>query len=452
MKKLIFLLLITAGALKAYSQNTNEQLNNLEGRINALDERVLVNESDLSKLTKIKFSGYIQSQYDFYQEEGYKLNEASNSFYIRRARLKASYEAADGIKFVLQPDFSTNNLSLKDAYAVLNLPKLKDLTLWAGQFNRPNYEVEYSSSQREVLERSRIIRALYPGEREIGAKLEYTPSELPIKLQLAALNGNFTGATAKDIDGKKDIMARAVYSLKLPSAGIGFDFGVNGYFGGSKTLVNDINKDISYVINSDNSLDSVSSGDFLKKQWLGAEGQLYIDVLGGLSIKGEYITGQLPTIGAIDKDVVKFTGGTAAVTPGYGNKGVITSVNSTGTGTVTTTVNPSKIRNFSGYYIYLIKNVGIKNQLVAKYDYYDPNTAIKGDDVKSTSDLAFSTLTVAWQYYLNDNIRISLNYEMPTNENSANTKTDKALNKNANLPYDHNLKDNTFGIRIQAKF
>ena len=42
-----------------------------------------------------------------------------------------------GLKFVLQPDFSTGNLSLKDAYAVASLPKLPSLTLWAGQFNRP---------------------------------------------------------------------------------------------------------------------------------------------------------------------------------------------------------------------------------------------------------------------------------------------------------------------------
>ena len=56
-----------------------------------------------------------------------------------------------------------------------SLPKLPSLSLWAGQFNRPNYEVEYSSSQREVLERSRVIRTIYPGEREVGAKLEFTP-------------------------------------------------------------------------------------------------------------------------------------------------------------------------------------------------------------------------------------------------------------------------------------
>jgi phosphate-selective porin len=94
------------------------------------------------------------------------------------------------------------------------------------------------------------------------------------------------------------------------------------------------------------------------------------------------------------------------------------------------------LRDFSGYYIYLIKNIGPKNQFIAKYDYYDPNTKLSGDAAKN--ELSYKTLTLAWQHYLNDNIRLSLNYEMPKNEtNTANPK---------------NLKDNTLGIRIQAKF
>ena len=188
----------------------------MRARLNALDERVLVNEADLSKLNKLKISGYIQAQWLLNDKDHVTVNEPTNSFLIRRARIKFTYQALDGVKFVLQPDFSTGNLSLKDAYAVVNIPKLKDITLWAGQFNRTNYEVEYSSSQREVLERSKVIRALYPGEREVGVKLEYKGSEIPLKFQLMAMNGNFTGAQPVDYDSKKDLMGRLVYSIKLP--------------------------------------------------------------------------------------------------------------------------------------------------------------------------------------------------------------------------------------------
>jgi len=215
------------------SDSLAEVIDRHEGKLNALDERVLVNEADLGKLNKIKVSGYIQAQYELYGKDLEKANGYNNTFFIRRARLKFTYEMLDGVKFVLQPDFSTNALSLKDAYTVVNIPKLKDFTLWAGQMNRPNYEVEYSSSQREVLERSRVIRAIYPGEREIGVKLEYIGSTIPVKFQIMTMNGNFTGTQAKDVDSKKDLMGRVVYSIKLPNAGIGIDLGANGYFGGN---------------------------------------------------------------------------------------------------------------------------------------------------------------------------------------------------------------------------
>jgi phosphate-selective porin len=407
MKKLFVIAIFTVISVYGFSQtqtvdSLKEVIDVQQGKLNSLDERVLVNESDLAKLNKIKVSGYIQAQWDSYQSDLYKVNDPQNTFYIRRARVKFTYEALDGVKFVLQPDFSTGNLTLKDAYAVVNIPKLKGWQVWAGQFNRPDYEVEYSSSQREVLERSRVIRAIYPGEREIGAKLEYSGTNVPILFQLAALNGNFTGTQAKDADSKKDIMARFVYSAKMPSAGVGIDFGVNGYFGGNRAKTN------KYTLESDGTLDSASVGDYLKKQWYGAEVRVFADVLGGLSLKGEYIYG----------------------------------TNSTASTTALKT-EPNKVNKFSGYYLYLVKNIGNKHQLAVRYDYYDPNTSLSGDAAKSS--VYYKTWNVAWQYYMNDNIRISLNYEMPTNEENTSVK-------NAAGTATPQLKDNVFTVRVQAKF
>jgi len=415
MKKLLTITFFTVLSVIGYSQtqridSLKEVIDRHEGKLNALDERVLVNEADLGKLNKIKVSGYIQSQWEYYGKDLGKTNGYSNTFYIRRARVKFTYEALDGVKFVLQPDFSTGNLALKDAYAVVNIPKLKDFTLWAGQMNRPDYEVEYSSSQREVLERSRVIRALYPGEREIGAKLEYIGSKIPLKFQLMAMNGNFTGAQAKDVDDKKDLMGRIVYSIKLPGAGLGIDLGANGYLGGNKPKPVNTNNLYTYVLTSAAALDSIESGDYLDKRWAGGEIQIFADLLGGMAIKGEYVAGVNSTLSttAIASDAtvaVKMAGANA-------------------------------LKNFAGYYIYFIKNIGPKNQFVVKYDYYDPNTKLSGD--AAGKDISYKTLTLAWQYYLNDFIRISLNYEMPKNEiNATNPKE---------------LSDNTLGVRIQAKF
>lgn len=409
MKKPILILFLMTVTLYGYSQkqqvidSLKEVIDNHQGKLNSLDERVLVNEADLGKLNKIKVSGYVQAQWENYGKDLETSNGYNNTFYIRRARVKFTYEALDGVKFVLQPDFSTNNLSLKDAYAVVNLPKLKDVTLWMGQFNRPDYEVEYSSGSREVLERSRVIRTIYPGEREIGAKLEYIGSKVPLKVQLMVMNGNFTGTQARDVDSKKDLMGRVVYSIKLPSAGLGIDFGVNGYFGGNLAKTN------KYIKNSDGTLDSLNNvWRYADKNWVGGEMQIFADVLGGLAIKGEYIAGVNSSISTVASSAT-----------------LAQKIES-----------PNAYNNFSGYYIYFIKNIGPKNQFVAKYDYYDPNTKLAGD--ASNSSIFYKTLTIAWQYYLNDNIRISLNYEMPKNEINASNPVDK--------------KDNTLGVRIQAKF
>ena len=98
MKKFLFLFLITACSIYGYSQvpvdSLREQIDVHDGRINALDERVLLNEGDLEKLRKIKVSGYVQAQFDHYQEG----TDPLNTFYIRRARVKFTYEATDGDK------------------------------------------------------------------------------------------------------------------------------------------------------------------------------------------------------------------------------------------------------------------------------------------------------------------------------------------------------------------
>jgi phosphate-selective porin len=397
--KLLSVLILLLAGIDGYSQNEadtlKEQIKEQEGRINALDERVLLNEGDLGKLTKIKISGYIQAQYEYYQGGLVKPNDPVSTFFVRRARVKFTYEATDGIRFVLQPDFSTGNLSLKDAYAVAYLPKFNSLTLWAGQFNRLNYEVEYSSSQREVLERSRMIRTIYPGEREVGAKLEYKPLEVPIMVQLAILNGNFIkGNELIDVDSRKDVMARATYSFRIPSAGIGIDAGAHGYFGGLMAK----NK---YVSDYENKMDSADSnvGSYLDKKWGGVELQLFWDVWGGLALKGEYIAGR-------------------NAYPGDSK------------------TNPYRTREFAGYYAYLIKNIGIKNQFVTRFDYFDPNTNLAGDE--AGKDVNYTTITFAWQFYLNENIRFTLNYGIPRNE--------------TNATYPEDIKDNVLGIRMQAKF
>lgn len=396
-----------------------------------LDERLATIESDLAKLTKIKLSGYIQAQYDMYDFQDDKGPVAgssaaapvTNSFYIRRARVKFTYEAIDGVKFVLQPDFAFDRVSMKDVYVVLNDRWTNTFSLTVGQFNRLSYEVEFSSNFREFLERSRITNTLYPSERDLGAKIEAnfdTKYQFPLKLQLAIFNGNFgEGSTAnqvRDIDSNKDVMARAVYSFRMPNKGLGIDVGTHGYFGSTKVLPQPVTTPVTPpAVFSDinNNPFTPNVGDTLKKDWFGFETQVYYDFLGGTSLKAEYLTGTI-------------SGSTNALET-YSNFAA------------------NKVREFSGFYVAFMKNIGKSHQAIVRFDQYDPNTKLSGSSVTRADDLKYNTWNFGWQYFYDENIKVVLGYNMPLNEKSDIVGGDFGTNKK-------DRKDSTFSIRIQAKF
>ena len=468
MKKVSLLVMILGcflltNKIKAQTNDeTTEKVSTVKDKVDGIDERLLTVESDLAKLKKIKFSGYILSQFENYADKAVQPN---SFFSVREARFKLQYEAADGVNFVLQPDFSPGlsikkegsintyvpNLSIKDAYVQLNDHWFNTFSLWAGKFNRSNYEVEQSSAVREVPERSRVVRALYPGERGMGFKLEVNPQNIPLHLQLSLLNGN-EGFTIKDslgnnlsynentdFDNFKDIMARATYNLKVNSM-LGIDFGATYYMGKvaskSKTTLNG-----DYTTTS-----TVNIGDAINRNWFGVEMQVYLDVLGGMSIKGEYLAGKNATMGNI------------------GGSGVYQVANFQ--------------NNFSGYYAYLVKNIGKKNQLAFRLDYYDPNTDISGTDIgvkkyagvagkvasktSGLSDLAFTTYNFAWHYYFNDNVRISLMYSIVQNEKVGINTTTKVGNITSSYTnydgtkgvndYSTVFNQNVLTVRLTTKF
>jgi hypothetical protein len=95
--------------------------------------------------------------------------------------------------------------------------------------------------------------------------------------------------------------------------------------------------------------------------------------------------------------------------------------------------------------VQFIKNIGVKNQLIARYDSFDPNSKLAGNLVTTAADLKYTTLALSWQYFYDDNIKINFGYSLPTNE--------KSTNSGVGADYlNRDKKDNTFTIRIQAKF
>jgi hypothetical protein len=170
--------------------------------------------------------------------------------------------------------------------------------------------------------------------------------------------------------------------------------------------------------------------------------------------------------------------------------------------TNTTTGRPAIERNFSGYYIYLIKNIGKHHQVAARYDYYDPNTKLASDQIgvakwdanvktvtsnsftyagtdpvvatnaqsktvvsntlkSGTSDIKYQTITLAYTYFFDDNIKIMLGYEIPMNKKVGvnettglgNVTSAYAVNGEPGVyDYSNSIKQNTLTVRLQVKF
>lgn len=499
-----FLMMFMAGGIFAQNQmeelkkdqdTLKEKVSTIRDQITGVEERIATAEADLAKLTKIKMSGYIQAQYLHSEASSVY---PSDVFMLRRVRFKVQYEPVTGVVFVLQPDFVPGNITLKDAYVQLNDRWLKTFSLWAGKFNRPNYEVEYSSSSREVPERSRVIRAIYPDERATGAKLEIAPPSLPLKLQLALFNGNdglaitdFSGVVINpqntDFDNHKDFMARLVYSARLGSIGA-LNIGAHGYYGQIKANTTELrNSDFTY----NKTLNNI--GILIRKNWIGAEAQIYLDLLGGLALKGEYIMGVNGIPGYTGQTTVN---GSQTVTGSANDTLTFTTVK-----TVTNNIRPAIEKNFSGGYVYLVKNIGKKHQVAFRYDFYDPNTKIGADQIglaspddktvstttnkytytgsnpviatnaqtktttsttlkSGTSDLAYQTITLAYTYYFDDNIKLMLGYEIPMNEKVAvndkgvgNLTSTYTVNGEQGLyDYSNVIHQNILTMRLQVKF
>jgi hypothetical protein len=245
----------------------------------------------------------------------------------------------------------------------------------------------------------------------------------------------------RDFDNYKDIMARVFYNFTLGNFG-GLDVGAHGYFGSLKSYT-------TATLGSDyTTVEATGFGDPVKRNWFGGEFQLFADVLGGMSLKGEYISGYNATIGY-------------APVPAEGTKPAVPGV-------------ANFQNNFTGYFVYFIKNIGKKNQFAFRYDYYDPNTDLTGEEIGITkytptdptmfksrtsgkNDLAYTTYSFAFHHYFDEHIRISLAYDIVQNETvgTAGKVTDTyqdAYGKSVVYDYNNVINNNVLTLRLQAKF
>jgi hypothetical protein len=462
-RTLFLAIFLMSPLLSIVAQDTSQtamKVAEVKDAIDGINETLLTMKTTLDALAKIKISGYMQTQFNAAEGaggvsgtptsgpgsvgaySGGSLGSAvASRFSVRRGRIKFNYDN-DLTQYVLQIDVTQGGVGIKDAYLSIKEPWLKTFTLTSGIFDRPfGFEISYSSSSRETPERSRLFQSLFPGERELGMKVEVNPTQgflSYFNLKAGIFNGVLN--TANEVDNTKDFIGRLGFQLPLEEMNLAIDGGVSIYSGEVRSQTKYIYKKVSDIDSSSSNL-----GKYFDRSYIGLDAQVYYDmpVLGGASLRAEIISGTQP--------------GTLATSHFYGSGAISTSSSTTNltTGKVSTTTTPDPlyIRKFLGYYVNYIQNIGLRHQFVAKYDVYEPNTDGSSKNIGAAGsnmnigDLSYTTIGLGWIYHWDANVKFIAYYEMITNDTVSPSTTASALK-----PFKEDIHDNMFTFRIQYKF
>ncbi len=355
---------------------TREQL---EKALDGMNEQVQAMQTDVDKFKRLKFSGYIQARWETSENSRDSVKVSGNPytvtspnlnrFYIRRGRFKLTYDSSPLSQAVIYFDGgSDRTLRLLEAYVTLLDPwtPLHDHQLTIGQQNVPfGFEIERSSSVRELPERSKAENVLFSGERDRGVKL-VDQWNTHLQTTLGLFNGggiNQTDFPNTDPTRGKDFLARARWSQGW------FDAAASYYFGRNTTPLT--GPDVE-----------------TKKTRIGLDAQTFYELpsLGGGTLRGEVYFAH-----EVNPDSVKalINGGSAA------NPVRLLKPN----------VDPAHLATDArGYYAMWVQNVGDQFQGVVRYDAWDPNTDKDHDQFRRAS--------LGVNYFYDGYTRITLTYDV----------------------------------------
>ncbi len=427
---LLVIILLLSPSLKAQE--------NQAPSLDSLNKSILGIKKDLDVLKRLKVNGWIQAQYQHADSAGaanldggdFPTNVDSR-FMIRRGRVKFTYEN-NNVQYVAQINMTERFVNISDLYGKVTDPWTKWVALQVGIQNRPfGYDIQLTSADRESPERARYTQLLTPNERDMGAEIIV---EAPKKSKLAGFKlvaglFNGTGITIpqvniSDIDSKKDFIARVCYYKSLDHDKIKFGVGASNYYGYERMANNFLFTQVGVNPDGDNEYvkaDSTSTkikGAYAKRIYYGVEGLFSIkSIIGTTTIRGEYVFGQQPGSKTSNKSPQAAT------------------------------IGDTYMRNFDGFYAYFIQRIAkTKHEIAIKYEWYDPNTDVQGDKIKSVynfsgADIKYTAIGLGYNYYYNDNFKLMLNYNLVTNELSKNLSG-----------FTREIPDNIFTARAQFRF
>jgi len=169
-------------------------------------------------------------------------------------------------------------------------------------------------------------------------------------------------------------------------------------------------------------------GKYAKRQYIGFDAQFSANTAAGLTqLRGEYIFGEHP-----------------------GNEAAAYPFNFNGLPPATAVY----MRKINGGYAILTQDLGkTPFTFVAKYDWYNPNTQISGNDIASRGEITMSTIGFGFYWRINQALRLTAYYDIVKNETThqlPDTRDDNG--KITAYGWDKNRKDNVLTLRLQYRF
>ena len=444
----IFLLLFCFSAFLLFSfkpLSAQTDTTRLKAEISKIKEDVEKNLIQIKKLQKLKISGYLQGQFEVGQEfattkvgkpETYDNKRDGNSgnfirFGIRRGRVNVGWEEQFG-SASFQLDISERGVSVKEAYIKASEPWLKIATVTAGIFNRPfGDEISYPSHRRETPEMTVLFQNLFPDEKDLGAMITLAAPKKSkvagLKLDAGAFCGN--GIAVPD-NGKIDFIGHLKYDKKWSK--ISFGIGTSMYYGSVRNT-----DTVLYKVQKENNGTNIWVANevppFQKniRQYYGVDAQLSIwHKCGQTQLRGEVLFGTQPStktkFSSPKGDLMQF----GAVPFNY-------------------------LRKFWGAHIYYVQDIyKTPMALVLKYSYLNPNTQLKGIEIKNKIDLPYHYLGGGLLLKFTSFLQLMCFYEQPFNStnNSIPVDTEPADGKNNVANYQKLMKEGVFTCRLQFKF
>lgn len=220
----------------------------LEHRVRTLESRTSQQDTELAWLRGLTLSGFVQPQLvaSFYDREGTPnaaitgslppgigANDVvatpdgsttnSNTFRLRRARLKVAYSPVEAARVVVEIDALSTGGEENTGGTIARQVEAQGIARWsdsvrttfaAGMFRVPfGYEITEYDPDRIFIERTWGARNMFPGQHDIGARARTTAFDGRGAIEFAVVNGTMLGERSfrdlPDLTRGKDAMLRA---------------------------------------------------------------------------------------------------------------------------------------------------------------------------------------------------------------------------------------------------